>query len=551
MGTLKRNPLLCILVLVGLVCSLVLLFGRVQAERRADQVACAVAYEDVLLLAQADGRSPDRWLAELSAAGVHYLVLTDGNEAQAAPAAQAAGMAAARAGETAQPGDAFLLPSPPARGGKDYPVPGLPQGDGSVPLALVENYSRTGVVTDPAFDPEAWAGPMVKALYLYDAYSFHYEKSGDTPSENENILFRAVTDRSMRLIILTPLEYEGGGMVTDPAAYRDLLVGLRARLESRGLTLGDAFSAMDAPQRSPLLLAGAALLPAALAVLFLGLILPLPAWGKNALLLLGILIAFGGALLRPALLQTLLAFGTAVLAPCFTGLLFAALCAGRGKRLEALPLPLGYLALLGLLLAISLAGGLTIGALLATRAYLLEFRVFTGVKLAQLLPLAVTAALLFLALRRRPKEERQKPSRLFAAVVILCVAAALFLLVLRSGDSPLPVSRLELAVRTWLEQTLYARPRTKEMLMAFPVLALFLLAVRRRAAFLELPLGVLAAVGSVSVVNTFCHIFTPVHVSLLRTLLSAGIGAVLGLAALGVCALLSGKASTKTTHPQT
>ena len=237
----------------------------------------------------------------------------------------------------------------------------------------------------------------------------------------------------MRLIILTPLEHEGGGMVTDPAAYQDLLDGLGTRLERRGLTLGETFSSMDAPQRSPLLLAGAALLPAALAVLFLGLVLPLPGWGKNALLLLGLLVAVGGAFLRPALLQTLLSFGTAVLAPCFTGLLFAALCAGRGKRLQALPLPLGYLALLGLLLAISLAGGLTIGALLATRAYLLEFQVFTGVKLAQLLPLAVTAVLLFLALRRRPKEERQRPSPLLVAVVVLCVAAALFLLVLRSG----------------------------------------------------------------------------------------------------------------------
>ena len=548
METLKRNPLLCIMALVGLVCSLVLLFGRVQAEQQADQVSCAITLEDVGLLSAASGQSVEDWLADLSEAGVHYLIFSDELQ-EFTELAQAYGMSVARSGDTAQPGDAFLLPTPPLLGAKTYAAPGMPQGDSTVPLALVENYNRTGVVTDPAFDPETWEGPMVKTLYLYDAYSYHYEKNGDAPSENENILFRAVTDRSMRLIVLTPLVHEDGGMVTDPAAYQDLLSGLGERLESRGLTLGEAFSSMDAPQRSPLLLAGAALFPAALAVLFLGLVLPLPVWGKNALLLLGLLVAVGGALLRPALLQTLLSFGTAVLAPCFTGLLFAALCAGGGKRLQALPLPLGYLALLGLLLAISLAGGLTIGALLATRAYLLEFQVFTGVKLAQLLPLGITAVLLFLALRRRPKEARQKPSLLLVAVVVLCVAAALFLLVLCSGDSPLPVSRLELAARTWLEQTLYARPRTKEMLMAFPVLALFLLATRRRMPVLELPLGVLAAVGSVSVVNSFCHIFTPVHVSLIRTLLSAGIGAVLGLVVLGLASLLLGKSANKSSTP--
>ena len=83
------------------------------------------------------------------------------------------------------------------------------------------------------------------------------------------------------------------------------------------------------------------------------------------------------------------------------------------------------------------------------------------------------------------------------------------------------------------------------MLLAFPVLALFLVAADRRAPLLELPLAVLAEVGSVSVVNTFCHIFTPVHLSLIRTLLSAGIGAVLGLVVLGIASLLLRPSSTK------
>ena len=39
----------------------------------------------------------------------------------------------------------------------------------------------------------------------------------------------------MRLIVVTPLEYEGGGVVADPAAYQDMLSGLGERLESRGL----------------------------------------------------------------------------------------------------------------------------------------------------------------------------------------------------------------------------------------------------------------------------------------------------------------------------
>lgn len=531
----KHSPLLWGMVLVGLICSLVMLAGRIRAELGAEQVACAIHCDDVLLLARTDGREPEAWLADLADAGVHYLIVPDGGDSALEAAGRAAGMELARSGETAQPGDAFLMPPPPPRGHKGYDTPGMPGGDRSVPLALVENYSRTGVVLPAQFDPEAWDGPMIKTLYMYDAYGYHYQKRGDAPSENENILFRAVTDRTMRLIVVTALEREGGGVVADPAAYSSLLSSLGERLGHRGLTLGEDFSALDAPHRNPLLLAGTALFAAALAVLLLTSLFALSSVVELSLLLLGALAAVGGALLRPDLLQTLVAFGSAVLTPCYTALLLRDISAGQAG-LTQLPLPARYPAALAGVLAISVGGGLYIGSLLATRSYMLEFRVFSGVKLAQLLPLAAAVLILIPALRRRPAGQRVPvPLILFMA---LCVAAILVVMVLRSGDYMIPVARLEIIARDWLELHLYARPRTKEMLIAFPVLALFLAAADRRTPQLELLLAVLAQVGSVSVVNSFCHIFTPVHVSLIRTLLGAGIGLVLGYGAMGVFCLL-------------
>ena len=317
----KQSPLLWGMAVIGVLCSLIMLTGRISAELESNQVACAIHYNDILLLSQTDGRAPEDWLADMNQAGVHYLIVPGGE------GDLVEGMA--RSGKTAQPGDAFLLPPPPPRGYKGYDTPGMPRGDSSVPLALVENYHRTGVVMPDQFDPEDWEGPMVKTLYMYDAYSYHYQKHGDAPSENENILFRAVTDRGMRLIVVTPLEYEGGGVVADPAAYQDMLSGLGERLESRGLTLGEEFSPLDAPRRNPLLLAGAALLPAALAVLLLCLIIPASPALEHILLVLGILIAAGGAFLLPDLLQTLVAFGAAVLAPCYTALLFRSISSGQ------------------------------------------------------------------------------------------------------------------------------------------------------------------------------------------------------------------------------
>ena len=531
----KPGIVFWIMLAVGLACSLSLLVGRISAEESSDAVACAVLYDDVLLLSGTDGRPADAWLADLESAGISCLVVTDENEAEAAALANAAGMRTGRAGYTARPGDAFLMPPAPGRGVKGYDVPDSLGGEDTVPLALVENYDRTGVVMPEGFNPDGWDGPMVKTLYMYDAYSYHYVPA-EPACENENILFRAVTDRSMRLVIVTPLEYEGGGVVADPAAYEDMLSGLSERIADRGLTLGRDFSVLEAPALNRFLLAGAMLTAVAAAVLFLTMVLPVKPVVQYILYAAGAAAGVGGGMVLPALMQKLAAFGAAALAPCFTAIL---LCrASRWKGVEGVRLAGRFLGLLAAVLGISIAGGLYVAALLGTRQYMLEFSVFAGVKLAQMAPLAVTAVFLFFTQRRFPIEEKRRLPRVLIVFMLAGVGAALVVMLLRSGDNMLPVTRAEIAARTWLEHVLYARPRTKEMLMAFPALALFAAACARRVSLLTLPLGVLAEVGSVSVVNTFCHTFTAVKVSLIRTLLSAGIGLVIGLAALAVFCLL-------------
>lgn len=529
MPALKRPILFWVLLAAGLVCCLVSLTRRAAAEHADRAVAVAISFSDVQTLAEAGGQGAEVWMQALSGAGARYLMGTEETETEARAAAEATNMAFARAGSTAMPGDAFLLHPLDARPISDR---AMPAGDISVPLALVENETRTGVQLPADFDPDVWPGPMVKTLYLYDAYA-----AGDA----EGIIFRAVTDRGMRLVVLTPLT-ENGAVVADPEAYTMLLSTLTERLAHRGLTIGGDFSCLAAPKRSAPLLAGMALLPVALLALFLRLLFPtMKPLYETLLLCAGTLAALGGAFLLPDLLQTLAALGTAALAGCW-GALWLAYLALDGDTLcrrAALPLPARYLFALAELVLIALAGGLTVGALLADRAYLLEFRVFTGVKLAQALPLAFSAAILYIVLfRKNACAPARKPPKALLALLLLCAAAALVLVLLRSGDNAALTGALETRARDWLERVLYARPRTKEFLLAFPALALFVTARERSVPLLALPFGVLAEVGAVSVVNTFCHLFTPLRVSLARTLLGAGLGLVPALAAMALLDLL-------------
>ena len=79
------NILLLICVAIGLVCGGVMLYGRMAAEAESDQVAAAIRYSDVELLAEGDGRTVEEWLADLTSYGIHYLVVTNANESKAAP----------------------------------------------------------------------------------------------------------------------------------------------------------------------------------------------------------------------------------------------------------------------------------------------------------------------------------------------------------------------------------------------------------------------------------------------------------------------------------
>lgn len=533
----KRTILFWIMLAVGLLCALIMLSKRIVSEYNDRNAAFAVSYEDVLVLAAEDGRAPAQWLTDLLSIGVAHLIVTDQNQTDAETARGDIPMHLARSGDTAQSGDSFLIPE--IKNGEVFAYD-APKGDPAVPLALVENRTRTDVIMPDGFDPDQWQGPMVKTLYMYDAYSYHWEME-EPATENENILFRALTDRGMRLIVLTPLVDESKTIVSDFDAYIDLMTGLTGRAADRGITIGDTFSAMDAPVTNRVLMAGTLMLLAAAAYLFLTLFLPLGRKAEYVVLSAAAVVVCAGSFALPELMQKLGAFGAAVLFPCFAAFLLVRISHNKTQ----LSLLARFALALCAMLAIGLAGGLYVGALLASRPYMMLFRVFSGVKLSQLLPIAFAALVLLCVLfNKKARSERRGTQKLPIPLLVLigvCVIAALVVLVLRSGDNMLPVSDLEIKFRNWLEYVLYARPRTKEMFLAFPALALYVVVSDRRIALLQLPLGILASIGACSVVNTFCHIFTPVHVSLLRTLLSAGIGFVIGVVGMLVFSLLLGK----------
>lgn len=334
----KRSfrSLVCLcLAVCGILCSGILLGGRISAEAKDQQVSVAFSQEDLTLLAQESGLAVETWREALQQAGISHWI---GQE----PAS-------------------FLLPGE---------VVGAAT---QVPLALVENHDRTSVLLPEGVDLETYDGPMVKTLYLYEDYA-NRATEGDA-QEIENLLFRGVVDRGMRLLLLTPFQTEAGDYILDPGVYVTCLEDLGARLEARGLTLGETFSCLETEPASPLLLLGAGLVP----VLLGGWLVC--RWsklqGRGWILVVVAMVALAAlSQVQPDWMQKGLMLLSAVVFPCVAAWWIAQFARQVPSRLSRHWLAWDGILTMGLVLGWSLLGGLHVAALMASRSYLMGHRSF-------------------------------------------------------------------------------------------------------------------------------------------------------------------------------
>lgn len=195
--------------------------------------------------------------------------------------------------------------------------------------------------------------------------------------------------------------------------------------------------------------------------------------------------------------------------------------------------------------ALSYVGAAYLSGSLADTEYFLEFNIFRGIKLTFVLPL-VLVAIAFLqrfdvfdgrmddtdGVVAQLKKILDMPVKVKSLIVMFVILLAGVVFVARSGHtSGMPVSSTELQFRAFLEQALYARPRTKELMIGHPAFMLAALAlVRKWPTMVLFALVLVATIGQGSMVETFAHMRTPVYMSFMRGIggivLGAGVGAI-------------------------
>lgn len=195
---------------------------------------------------------------------------------------------------------------------------------------------------------------------------------------------------------------------------------------------------------------------------------------------------------------------------------------------------------------VTVMGIVSVVGLLAGRLFLIKVDEFLGVKLVLVTPVMLVATYYGLGLAALGQDARwlerraaildclrsdaARPLVVGQVIVGLVALVALALFVARSGNDPgVGVSATELKVRSLLDHYLLVRPRTKEFLLGHPALLLGLAAsASGRFPKAVLPLLIVGAIGQSSLLDTFCHLHTPLLISGLRGLIGWALGAVFG-----------------------
>ncbi|MFE5324133.1 DUF5693 family protein [Paenibacillus sp. NPDC056579] len=347
----------------------------------------------------------------------------------------------------------------------------------------------------------------------------------------------AVKDRNIRMVFLNAKAVKNldKGLILNPLeSLRKSLVGPDGalnRIQDAGYTLGIAerfFPFHSGWQK----IAKGLLFIGAIALITLTISYFIP----EIALLVFIVGLIGGAglyVLNANLFAQALALGAGTCAPTLA-ILFAIRTARNRHGSQGGSKLLFAIWLLLKTSAISVIGICFIVGLLNSIIYQLVIDQFRGVSVLHLLPIVLVALYWLLFnddLTHREKLQKGKKlltsyiSVLWVIGAAVLVAGAMYYLS-RTGNEG-QASAFERLFRSFLENTLGVRPRTKEFLIAHPLFLLgAYLCVKYRSALLLILVGV---VGQASIVDTFAHLHTPLMISSIRIVYGLAFGIPIGI----------------------
>ncbi|PZE19377.1 DUF5693 family protein [Paenibacillus xerothermodurans] len=418
---------------------------------------------------------------------------------------------------------------------------------------LMKKYNIGLAVIEPLFQkvPQKGFSRLAKNIN-YDVVRLHplTEKDGEKLTENitepelrqreidvADRLVLAVKDRNIRMVFLNAKAVRSvdKGTIINPldSIYASLQGenGAIPRIQAAGYSTGVAEKFQPAyPGWQKIAKAVAWVGAVALITLMISYFIPQIAL---FVFVIGLIGSAGLYVLSPSLFAQALALGAGTSAPTLA--IMMAIREARAKHQAKLGSRIAYAIVLLLRTSlVSLIGACFIIGLLNQVTYALVLEQFRGVSVLHLMPIVLVCIYWLLFSEESTYKEKLRKARalLSSNISVLWVVGAALLFAVgfyylsRTGNEG-QTTALERVFRSFLENTLGVRPRTKEFLISHPLFLLgaYLCVKHRKAALLMLT----GVIGQASIVDTFAHLHTPLEISLIRVAYGLSFGILIGI----------------------
>ena len=403
----------------------------------------------------------------------------------------------------------------------DKEIPGYPQKNRTVADLLKDDKGNT-VVTVATIEFSDQKGlNQLGVLLNKDVIRLHTISNGEmgnlTPDSALDRWMLAARERNMRSLLVRFFD------ITTPGANLqgnlNYVASIQTGLIESGFTLDQPYEKPASIPASTILMAmvGTAVIAGVM------LILLEMRLSKLSLLALigGIAIWLALLLVNPTMAKKMMALLSVITFPTLSCLLI--------MKPEARSIGKSVVALLKLC-AISYIGAVLMVGLLADILFMLKLDQFIGVKLAHVVPIVAVPFILYIWNEEKPltfvKQLLEKALDYKWTMLGVLVAVAGVIYLSRTGNSGAELSAAESMMRTFLNDVMGVRPRSKEFLIGYPfTLLLFWLGASRKNWILTIP----AIIGQVSLVNTYAHIHTALIMSMQRSFNGLVLGIAVGL----------------------
>ncbi len=376
-------------------------------------------------------------------------------------------------------------------------------------------------------------GGTKKVLRAYETYD---DSQADETHYKYRVAqyFNSTVDRNIRFITLTQvapatIPYEECASYTLQAATE-----YKNKIEELGFSVNEETQPLDyiASRRLIFAICAAIMVLAVLLIgeMVFGKILP----RVRLFAVLAAILAFGVTFIMPTSLLSFYPTFFCMVQSCFA---MTAMLYFTKRKKDTLSFPALLAGALSILLSSLLLGAVCMGSLLSGIDYYVNNSIFRGIKLSLIVPVFYTAVLYYFLFIRNEKTNLARLIKdLFYAEIKVCwvliggvILAVGSYYILRSGNVN-SISFLEHALRTAVTEIFPARPRTKEFLIGYPMLMLFLYYMKNSDwRIVKWLLAVATSILAASITNSFCHVFTDFSVILARTLNGLLVGVVVSV----------------------